>query len=239
MFKTIKMKIKLIIYSLLIFSLIIKTSIAQNHENVNTWANFEQFKSANDKLSQLKNGEERIVFLGNSITIGWEETHPEFFENTTYVNRGISGQTTPQMLVRFYADVIDIGATTVVILAGTNDIAGNTGPMSIDMILNNLKSMTDIALANNVKVILCSVLPAYDYPWSPNKNPNIKIPKLNSKIKRYAKKSGVHYLDYFKALDNGNNGINKEFSYDGVHLTLEGYKVLEPLLENALKKVTK
>ena len=233
------MKIKLIIYSLLIFSLIIKTSIAQNHENVNTWANFEQFKSANDKLSQLKNGEERIVFLGNSITIGWKETHPEFFENTIYVNRGISGQTTPQMLVRFYADVMDIGATTVVILAGTNDIAGNTGPMSIDMILNNLKSMTGIALANNVKVILCSVLPAYDYPWSPNKNPNIKIPKLNSKIKKYAKKSGVHYLDYFKALDNGNNGIDKEFSYDGVHLTLEGYKVLEPLLENALKKVTK
>ena len=123
------MKIKLITYTLLIFSLIIKTSIAQNHENVNTWANFEQFKSANDNLSQLKNGEERIVFLGNSITIGWEETHPEFFENTIYVNRGISGQTTPQMLVRFYADVIDIGATTVVILAGTNDIAGNTGPM--------------------------------------------------------------------------------------------------------------
>ena len=190
-------------------------------------------------MSQLKNGEERIVFLGNSITIGWEETHPEFFENTIYVNRGISGQTTPQMLVRFYADVIDIGATTVVILAGTNDIAGNTGPMSIDVILNNIKSMTDIALANNVKVILCSVLPAYDYPWSPNKNPNIKIPKLNSKIKKYAIETGVHYLDYFKALDNGNNGINKEFSYDVVHLTIEGYKVLEPLVENALKKVKK
>ena len=233
------MKIKLLAFLLLTFSLISKNSSAQNHEKVNTWANFEQFKNENDKLSRLKNGEERVVFLGNSITIGWQETHPEFFENKTYVNRGISGQTTPQMLVRFYADVIDIQATTVVILAGTNDIAGNTGPMSIDMILNNIKSMTDIALANNVKVILCSVLPAYDYPWSPNKNPNIKIPKLNSKIKKYAIETGVHYLDYFKALDNGNNGINKEFSYDGVHLTLEGYKVLEPLVENALKKVKK
>lgn len=233
------MKIKLLAFLLLTFSLITKNSNAQNHEKVNTWANFEQFKNENDKLSRLKNGEERVVFLGNSITIGWQETHPEFFENKTYVNRGISGQTTPQMLVRFYADVIDIQATTVVILAGTNDIAGNTGPMSIDMILNNIKSMTDIALANNVKVILCSVLPAYDYPWSPNKNPNIKIPKLNSKIKKYAIETGVHYLDYFKALDNGNNGINKEFSYDGVHLTLEGYKVLEPLVENALKKVKK
>ena len=233
------MKIKLLAFLLLTFSLITKNSNAQNHEKVNTWANFEQFKNENDKLSRLKNGEERVVFLGNSITIGWQETHPEFFENKTYVNRGISGQTTPQMLVRFYADVIDIQATTVVILAGTNDIAGNTGPMSIDMILNNIKSMTDIALANNVKVILCSVLPAYDYPWSPNKNPNIKIPKLNSKIKKYAIEAGVHYLDYFKALDNGNNGIDKEFSYDGVHLTLEGYKVLEPLVENALKKVKK
>ena len=233
------MKIKLLAFLLLTFSLITKNSNAQNHEKVNTWANFEQFKNENDKLSRLKNGEERVVFLGNSITIGWQETHPEFFENKTYVNRGISGQTTPQMLVRFYADVIDIQATTVVILAGTNDIAGNTGPMSIDMILNNIKSMTDIALANNVKVILCSVLPAYDYPWSPNKNPNIKIPKLNSKIKKYAIETGVHYLDYFKALDNGNNGINKEFSYDGVHLTLEGYKVLEPLVENALKKAKK
>lgn len=233
------MKIKLLAFLLLTFSLITKNSNAQNHEKVNTWANFEQFKNENDKLSRLKNGEERVVFLGNSITIGWQETHPEFFENKTYVNRGISGQTTPQMLVRFYADVIDIQATTVVILAGTNDIAGNTGPMSIDMILNNIKSMTNIALANNVKVILCSVLPAYDYPWSPNKNPNIKIPKLNSKIKKYAIETGVHYLDYFKALDNGNNGINKEFSYDGVHLTIEGYKVLEPLVENALKKVKK
>ena len=233
------MKIKLLAFLLLTFSLITKNSNAQNHEKVNTWANFEQFKNENDKLSRLKNGEERVVFLGNSITIGWQETHPEFFENKTYVNRGISGQTTPQMLVRFYADVIDIQATTVVILAGTNDIAGNTGPMSIDMILNNIKSMTDIALANNVKVILCSVLPAYDYPWSPNKNPNIKIPKLNSKIKKYAIETGVRYLDYFKALDNGNNGIDKEFSYDGVHLTLEGYKVLEPLVENALKKVKK
>ena len=175
------MKIKLLAFLLLTFSLITKNSNAQNHEKVNTWANFEQFKNENDKLSRLKNGEERVVFLGNSITIGWQETHPEFFENKTYVNRGISGQTTPQMLVRFYADVIDIQATTVVILAGTNDIAGNTGPMSIDMILNNIKSMTDIALANNVKVILCSVLPAYDYPWTQTRIQILKFQNLIQK----------------------------------------------------------
>mgnify|MGYP001231905007 CR=1 FL=1 len=218
---------------LIFFSLIISNTSAQD------WANFKQFKDANSMLPLLRKGDSRIVFMGNSITIGWEETHPEFFKNKPYINRGISGQTTPQMLVRFRADVIDIGASTVVILAGTNDIAGNTGPVTLDMILNNLKSMTEIALANNVKVILCSVLPAYDYPWSPKKDPNIKIPKLNSKIEKYAKKSGVYFLDYFKVLDNGNNGINKKYSYDGVHLTLEGYKLLEPLVEKAIKKVSK
>ena len=219
--------------SLLCTAIFLFSSVALHAQD---WPNLSHFREQNKQLPKKAEGEQRVVFMGNSITIGWLQTHPEFFENKTYVNRGISGQTTPQMLVRFYADVIDIQATTVVILAGTNDIAGNTGPMSIDMILNNIKSMTDIALANNVKVILCSVLPAYDYPWSPNKNPNIKIPKLNSKIKKYAIETGIHYLDYFKALDNGKNGIDKEFSYDGVHLTLEGYKVLEPLVENALKK---
>ena len=164
--------------------------------------------------------------------------HPsDFFKNKPYVNRGISGQTTPQMLVRFRADVIDIGAKAVVILAGTNDIAGNTGPSTLEMILDNIKSMTEIAQANGVKVILCSVLPAFDYPWRPGLEPNVKIPKLNTLIKNYADRNGVYYLDYFSALDDGNNGISKENSYDGVHLTLEGYKILEPLVEKAIKKV--
>ena len=141
------------------------------------------------------------------------------------------------MLVRFRSDVIDIGAKAVVILAGTNDIAGNTGPMTLEMIVNNLKSMTEIARANNIKVILCSVLPAYDYPWRTGLKPNIKIPKLNAMIKAYAMENGIFYLDYFSVLNNGSNGIDKKYSYDGVHLTLDGYKVLEPILENALKKV--
>ena len=141
------------------------------------------------------------------------------------------------MLVRFRADVIDINADAVVILAGTNDIAGNTGPVTLKMIVNNLKSMTEIAQANGVEVILCSVLPAYDYPWSPGKEPNIKIPILNSMIKDFAKKTGAYFLDYFKDLNDGNNGIIKEYSNDGVHLTEKGYRVLEPLLEKALEKV--
>ncbi|MDA7777809.1 SGNH/GDSL hydrolase family protein [Flavobacteriaceae bacterium] len=203
------------------------------------WANFNEFKTANEALPKLKTGEDRIVFMGNSITIGWLNTHPEFFKDKPYVNRGISGQTTPQMLVRFRADVIDVGATAVAILAGTNDIAGNTGPTTLEMIVNNIKSMTEIARANGVKVILCSVLPAYDYPWRPGLEPNIKIPKLNALIKAYAEENKVLYLDYFSALNNGGNGINKTYSYDGVHLTLAGYKLLEPLLEEAIKKVLK
>lgn len=201
------------------------------------WANFKEFEAANLALAELEKGEERIVFMGNSITIGWLNTHPEFFEGKPYINRGISGQTTPQMLVRFRADVTNIGATAVVILAGTNDIAGNTGPTTLEQIADNIKSMTEIARANGVKVILCSVLPAYDYPWRPGLKPNIKIPQLNTLIKKYAEENEVFYLDYFSALNNGQNGIDKKYSYDGVHLTLEGYEILEPLLEKALKKV--
>ena len=201
------------------------------------WANFSEFRAANEALTTPKSGENRIVFMGNSITIGWLQPHPEFFKDKPYVNRGISGQTTPQMLVRFRADVVNIDAKVVVILAGTNDIAGNTGPSSLEMIADNIISMTEIAQSNGVKVILCSVLPAYDYPWKPGLEPNIKIPKLNALIKNYADQNGVYYLDYFSAINDGNNGINKKNSYDGVHLTLEGYKILEPLLEEAIKKV--
>ena len=217
--------------SLMLSFLITISSFAQD------WPNFKEFKEANIELSSLINDEKRVVFMGNSITIGWLQTNPNFFEGKPYVNRGISGQTTPQMLVRFRADVIDIQAAAVVILAGTNDIAGNTGPSTLEMILDNIKSITEIAQANGVKVILCSVLPAYDYPWRPGLEPNIKIPKLNAMIKEYAEASQVHYLDYFNALDDGNNGIITDYTYDGVHLTSKGYQVMEPMVEKALKSV--
>ena len=205
--------------------------------NAQDWANMNLFKQANAELPPLENEENRIVFLGNSITIGWSETHPEFFNNKPYVNRGISCQTTPHMLLRFRQDVINIGATAVVILAGTNDIAQNTGPITLDMILDNLKSMTELARAHDIKVILCSVLPAYDYPWRPGLQPNIKIPKLNALIKAYAKKNGIYYLDYFSAINDGNNGMVNKYSPDGVHLSLEGYQFIEPMVEKAIKDV--
>ena len=217
--------------------LLLTVIFMMNSLNAQDWPNFKEFQEANARLPQVKQNEKRIVFMGNSITIGWLQTHPDFFKNKPYVNRGISGQTTPQMLVRFRADVVDLEAAAVVLLAGTNDIAGNTGPVTLEMILDNIKSMTEIAQANNIKVILCSVLPAFDYPWRPGLAPNIKIPKLNKMIKRYAEESGAYYLDYFTALEDGNNGMIKEYTTDGVHLTLEGYQVMEPLVENVLQKV--
>lgn len=215
------------------FSLLTTPSVAQD------WPDFKKFREVNTQLNLVEKAENRIVFMGNSITIGWLNSHPEFFKNKPFINRGISGQTTPQMLVRFRADVIDISAAAVVILAGTNDIAGNTGPSSLEMILDNIKSMTEIAQANNVKVILCSVLPAYDYSWRPGLEPNIKIPKLNSMIKDYAEKNKIYYLDYFSALEDGNNGMIPAYTTDGVHLTLEGYQVMEPMIEKAIKSVLK
>ena len=217
--------------------LLLTVIFMMNSLNAQDWPNFKEFKEANARLPQVKQNEKRVVFMGNSITIGWLQTHPDFFKNKPYVNRGISGQTTPQMLVRFRADVVDLVASAVVLLAGTNDIAGNTGPVTLEMILDNIKSMTEIAQANDIKVILCSVLPAFDYPWRPGLAPNVKIPKLNKMIKRYAEESGAYYLDYFTALEDGNNGMIKEYTTDGVHLTLEGYQVMEPLVENALQKV--
>jgi lysophospholipase L1-like esterase len=124
-----------------------------------------------------------------------------------------------------------------VILAGTNDVAENTGPTTLEMILDNIKSMTELAQANKVSVILCSVLPAFDYPWRPGKDPNIKIPKLNEMLKTYAEQNGVYYLDYFSALDDGNNGLITAYTTDGVHLTPEGYSVMEPMVEQAIKTV--
>ena len=128
---------------------------------------------------------------------------PEFFEGKPYVNRGISGQTTPQMLVRFRQDVIDLKPKVVVILAGTNDIAGNTGPSTLQMIADNIMSMAELAEANGIKVVLCSVLPAYDYPWRKGLMPNEKIPALNTMIKSYVNSKGLVYLDYFSAMTDG------------------------------------
>jgi len=200
------------------------------------WANTARFKDENAKLAPPAKGENRVVFMGNSITEGWIRTHPDFFAGKPYVNRGISGQTTPQMLVRFRPDVINLKPALVVILAGTNDIAGNTGPSTLEMIMDNLISMTELAKANNIKVVLSSVLPAFDYPWKPGLQPAEKIASLNAMIKSYADKNGIVYIDYFSSMADERKGLKKELSGDGVHPNDTGYKVMEPLVEAAIKK---
>jgi lysophospholipase L1-like esterase len=203
------------------------------------WANLNRFREENIKLGPPSPGEKRVLFMGNSITEGWSQKSPGFFSGRPYINRGISGQTTPQMLLRFRADVISMQPAVVVILAGTNDIAGNTGPSTLEMIQNNLISMAELARANNIKVILCSVLPAFDYPWSPGLNPDEKIPALNKMIKSYAEKNGFVYLDFFSSMADERDGLNEQYTYDGVHPNEAGYKVMEPLAEEAILKALK
>ncbi|SNR48392.1 Lysophospholipase L1 [Maribacter sedimenticola] len=200
------------------------------------WADLNRFKEANNNLPEISNNENRIVFMGNSITIGWLNSRPEFFKGKPYVNRGISGQTTPQMLIRFRQDVIDLNPKAVVLLAGTNDIAGNTGPSTIAMIMDNIKGMAEIATANDIKVILTSTLPAYDYPWKPGLEPAEKIIALNKLIKEYCDDKGHIYVDYFSAMADEKNGLPKKYAEDGVHPTVEGYKIMEPLVEAAIEQ---
>jgi len=221
-------KSKLAFGILLVSMLTIQFSFAQD------WANLNRFKADNANLAATAPGENRVVFMGNSITEGWIKIHPEFFAR--YINRGISGQTTPQMLVRFRADVIKLKPKVVLILAGTNDIAGNTGPSTLEMIEDNIISMTQLAKANGIKVILCSVLPAFDYPWKPGLEPAEKIVTLNRMIKEYAAKSGSVYLDYYSPLADERKGMKAEYSKDGVHPNMEGYKIMEPLAEKAIAK---
>jgi len=203
------------------------------------WPNLERFRSENATLGLPSKGENRVVFMGNSITIGWIDARPEFFANRPYINRGISGQTTPQMLVRFRQDVIALQPKVVVILAGTNDIAGNTGPSTIEMIEDNLASMAELADANGIHVVLSSVLPVYDYPWKQGLKPAEKIVALNAWIKKYCKSKGFVYLDYFTPMADERNGMKAELTRDGVHANVDGYKMMEPMVEAAIKKAMK
>jgi len=200
------------------------------------WANLGRFKDENTKLGLPSAGENRVVFMGNSITEGWTSLSPGFFKGKPYINRGISGQTTPQMLIRFRPDVINLQPAVVVILAGTNDIAGNTGPSTLEMIAGNIFSMAELAKANGIKVVLSSVLPAYDYPWKTGLDPAEKIIALNKMIKKYAVEKGIIYLDYFSSMADARKGLKAEYSSDGVHPNEAGYKVMEPLAEEAIAK---
>jgi lysophospholipase L1-like esterase len=200
------------------------------------WANLNRYGNDNEKLGLPKSGESRVVFMGNSITDAWINNFPEYFSGNNYIDRGISGQTTPQMLVRFRADVINLKPVAVTILAGTNDIAGNTGPSTLEMTAGNIFSMAELARANGIKVILSSVLPAYSYPWKPGVEPAEKIATLNVMIKNYADKNGIVYLDYYSSVVDERKGMKAEYSEDGVHPNKAGYQVMMGLCTKAIKQ---
>lgn len=206
----------------------------------NDWAFFKRYAEENKSLPAVAPGEKRVVFMGNSITEFWKTIDTAFFvRNKSFVDRGISGQTTPQMLVRFREDVINLNPSAVVILAGTNDIAGNTGPTTIERIFGNIVTMAELARINKIKVILCSVLPVYEYEWSPGLEPAGKIVKLNTMLKEYCKENKLVYVDFHSALADEKMGLKAEYSPDGVHPNLKGYKVMDALVEDAIARTLK
>ena len=200
------------------------------------WANLERFKKENSTIMQEQKKAQRVVFMGNSITEGWSNFDPDFFNENQYINRGIGGQTTPQMLLRFRQDVVDIKANTVVILAGINDIAENTGPITLNQILGNIISMCELADQNNIRVILCSVLPANNFPWQPKINPTQKVNELNKMILEYANSKSITYVDYYSKMVDEQQGLIPSYGYDPVHPNLEGYVVMKHILSEVLKK---
>lgn len=198
------------------------------------WASLNRYRAANAELGSPKPGEQRVVFFGNSITEAWAPLFAAQFPGKPYVGRGISGQTTPQMLIRFRQDVVALKPAVVVILAGTNDIAGNTGPATQAMIADNLMGMVEMAQANGIRVVLSSVLPVSDYPWKPGLAPGPKIVALNAWMRDYAASHHAVYLDYHSAMVNEQLGLNPDLAADGVHPTEKGYRMMATLAEQAI-----
>lgn len=210
------------------------SALVQGQSMNKDWPNLAKFHEADALLAPPAPEENRVVFMGDSITEGWGRDPAGFFPGKPYINRGISGQTTPQMLIRFRPDVIALKPKVVVILAGTNDIAENTGPTTPEAIEDNFMSMADLAKANGIRVVLSSILPAFDYPWHRGLRPNQKIPALNAWIKDYCERNGYIYLDYYSAMADDRPGMKPELSADGVHPNKAGYAIMTPLAEKAI-----
>ncbi|MGD0860365.1 MAG: SGNH/GDSL hydrolase family protein [Terracidiphilus sp.] len=201
------------------------------------WPFLGRFKKADSKLAPPAPGENRVVFMGDSITQDWKiEGEKGSFPGKPYINRGIKAQTTPQMLLRFRQDVIALQPKAVVILAGINDIAGNTGPETLEQIEDNLASMADLATANHIRVVLCSVLPSVSIPWVQGLKPAPKVLALNAWIKAYAAEMGYVYVDYHSAMQDERGGLPAALSKDGVHPLPAGYAIMAPLVEAGIAK---
>lgn len=193
------------------------------------FANYAKYEKQNQEVMS-QNIAPNTIFMGDSITEGWFSTDPLFFTKHNFVGRGISGQVTSQMLLRFRQDVINLKPKRVIILAGTNDIAENQGPISLDKVFGNIVSMAELAKANNIKVVLCSVLPAYDFGWRKNMYPAQKVIELNTMIESYAKNHNIPYVDYHSAMKDSRNGLDKTYTEDEIHPTAKGYEKMESIL---------
>lgn len=210
-------------------------AMAQKHDQ---FANFKRYDQANKELPAPTQKEKRVVFMGNSITEGWVKIHPEFFKENGYIGRGISGQTSYQFLLRFRNDVINLKPKLVIINAGTNDVAENSGPFDIENTFGNIASMAEMAKANKIKVILTSVLPAAGFKWNKKiTDAPDRIEALNAKIEAYAKANKIPYVDYYQPMVSGaERALNPDYSKDGVHPTLDGYLVMEALIKPFIDK---
>lgn len=202
------------------------------------WPNIRKYQDENSKLPPPAPGENRIIFMGNSITEFWKGLDSSYFSSTR-ISRGISGQTTPQMLVRFREDVINLKPAVVVILAGINDIAQNTGPIKPEETYGNIVSMVELARAEHIKVVMSSILPANHFPWRPAIDPTEKVIAINKMLKDYADANHIVYLDYYSAMVDDKKGLPSNLSGDGVHPNLAGYKVMEPLADKAIAEALK
>jgi lysophospholipase L1-like esterase len=218
----------------------LQIQLTRDEKTLKDWPNLGRYRDDNSKLTAPALGEKRVVFMGDSITDAWGRKYGKFFPGEPYVNRGISGQTTPQMVLRFRPDVVDLHPAVVVILAGTNDIAGNTGPESLEDIEGNMADMVQLAQANKIKVVLSSVMPVCDYirPQTERRPPE-KILALNAWLQDYAKAHKLVYLDYYSALIDDQKMLKKELTYDGLHPNDAGYTVIEPLASEAIHKALK
>lgn len=201
------------------------------------WADTARYRAANAQLGPPAAGRPRVVLMGDSITDAWPGVAPALFADRGWVGRGISGQTTPQMLVRFRADVIELKPAAVVILAGTNDIAGNTGPTSTALIVANIASMAELARAHGIRVVIASVLPVSRYPWSPAIEPAGRVIELNTVLRDLARREGHAWVDYHAAMADAQGGLPAKYADDGVHPNAAGYAVMQSLLVPVLDEV--
>ncbi len=218
----------------------LQTALDWATRTLQDWSNLNRYRADNAKVAPPAAGEERVVFMGDSITDFWGRRAGKFFPGKPYINRGISGQTTPQMLIRFRPDVIALKPKAVVILAGTNDIASNTGPSTLEMIEDNLAGMTELAEANGIKVILAAVMPTCDYIRNQSdRRPNSKIIELNTWIQDYAAKHHATYLDYFTPMLDDKGALKKELTDDGLHPNDSGYELILPVAQKAIDSALK